>query len=188
MCSLSIPKVTVAENLVAGVQYLSKRDILTDISTVDSQIALSCKEARYLDYPIEWVKIGQVGVCHEFSCHQYYSAIQKALFSCHNPETFQIIFMVRGDGEKISLYMGVRQLDMNGNCGEIFTESLSSFISNLLPGTKAEYCGNANDAFEGIKALHALLSVGLTGLTAVCGVEVKDFMQKKDLILKKSSL
>ena len=152
MCSLSIPKVTVAENLVAGVQYLSKRDILTDISTVDSQIALSCKEARYLDYPIEWVKIGQVGVCHEFSCHQYYSAIQKALFSCHNPETIQIIFMVRGDGEKISLYMGVRQLDMNGNCGEIFTESLSSFISNLLPGTKAEYCGNANDAFEGIKA------------------------------------
>lgn len=152
MCSLSIPKVTVAENLVAGVQYLSKRDILTDISTVDSQIALSCKEARYLDYPIEWVKIGQVGVCHEFSCHQYYSAIQKALFSCHNPETFQIIFMVRGDGEKISLYMGVRQLDMNGNCGEIFTESLSSFISNLLPGTKAEYCGNANDAFEEIKA------------------------------------
>lgn len=152
MCSLSIPKVTVAENLVAGVQYLSKRDILTDISTVDSQIALSCKEARYLDYPIEWVKIGQVGVCHEFSCHQYYSAIQKALFSCHNPETIQIIFMVRGDGEKISLYMGVRQLDMNGNCGEIFTESLSSFISNLLPGTKAEYCGNANDAFEEIKA------------------------------------
>lgn len=152
MCSLSIPKVTVAENLVAGVQYLSKRDILTDISSVDSQIALSCKEARYLDYPIEWVKIGQVGVCHEFSCHQYYSAIQKALFSCHNPETFQIIFMVRGDGEKISLYMGVRQLDMNGNCGEIFTESLSSFISNLLPGTKAEYCGNANVAFEEIKA------------------------------------
>ena len=152
MCSLSIPKVTVAENLVAGVQYLSKRDILKDISAVDSQIALSCKEARYLDYPIEWVKIGQVGVCHEFSCHQYYSAIQKALFSCHNPETFQIIFMVRGDGEKISLYMGVRQLDMNGNCGEIFTESLSSFISNLLPGTKAEYCGNANDDFEEIKA------------------------------------
>lgn len=152
MCSLSIPKVTVAENLVAGVQYLSKRDILKDISAVDSQIALSCKEARYLDYPIEWVKIGQVGVCHEFSCHQYYSAIQKALFSCHNPETFQIIFMVRGDGEKISLYMGVRQLDMNSNCGEIFTESLSSFISNLLPGTKAEYCGNANDDFEEIKA------------------------------------
>lgn len=152
MCSLSIPKVTVAENLVAGVQYLSKRDILKDISAVDSQIALSCKEARYLDYPIEWVKIGQVGVCHEFSCHQYYSAIQKALFSCHHPETFQIIFMVRGDGEKISLYMGVRQLDMNGNCGEIFTESLSSFISNLLPGTKAEYCGNANDDFEEIKA------------------------------------
>lgn len=149
---ITVPKVTVAENLVAGVQYLSKRDILTDISTVDSQIALSCKEARYLDYPIEWVKIGQVGVCHEFSCHQYYSAIQKALFSCHNPETFQIIFMVRGDGEKISLYLGVRQLDMNGNCGEIFTESLSSFISNLLPGTKAEYCGNANDAFEEIKA------------------------------------
>ena len=152
MCSLSIPKVTVAENLVAGVQYLSKRDILKDISAVDSQIALSCKEARYLDYPIEWVKIGQVGVCHEFSCHQYYSAIQKALFSCHNPETFQIIFMVRGDGEKISLYMGVRQLDMNSNCGEIFTEFLSSFISNLLPGTKAEYCGNANDDFEEIKA------------------------------------
>lgn len=149
---ITVPKVTVAENLVAGVQYLSKRDILTDISTADSQIALSCKEARYLDYPIEWIKIGQVGVCREFSCHQYYSAIQKALFSCHNPETFQIIFMVRGDGEKNSLYLGVRQLEMNGNYGEIFTESLSSFISKLLPGTKAEYCGSVNDAVEEIKA------------------------------------
>lgn len=149
---ISVPKVKVAENLVAGVQYLSKRDILTDISNVDSQITLSCKEARYLDCPIEWIKIGQVGVCHEFSCHQYYSAIQKALFSCHKPETLQIIFMVRGDGEKISLYLGVRQLEMNGNYGEIFTKSLSSFINNLLPGTKAEYIGDANVDVEIIKA------------------------------------
>ena len=152
MQRITVPKVKVAENLVAGVQYLSKRDILTDVSTIDSQIALSCKEARYLDYPIEWIKIGQVGVCHEFSSHQYYSAIQKAIFSCHKPETFQIIFMVRGDGEKISLYLGVRQLDMNGNYGEIFAESLSSFITNLLPGTKAEYIGNANDAVDDIRA------------------------------------
>lgn len=148
---ITVPKVWVAENLVAGVQYLSKRDILADVSNGDSLVALSCKEARYLDFPIEWIKIGQVGVCHEFSSHQYYNAIQKALFSCHNPETFQIIFMVRGDGGKISLYLGVRQLDMNGNYGEIFTESLSSFISNILPGTKAEYIGNDNDAVEEVK-------------------------------------
>lgn len=148
---ITVPKVKVAENLVAGVQYLSKRDILTDIYTTDSLIKLSCKEAIYLDCPIEWIKISQVGVCHEFSSHQYYSAIQKVLLSCHNPGTFQIIFMIRGDGEKISLYFGIRQLEMDSNIGEAFTTSLAAFISNLLPGTKAEYIGNLNDAADSIK-------------------------------------
>ena len=79
MCQITIPKVKVAENLVEGVKYLARRDILADVSMRESEFALACRDAKYLEYPIEWVKIGQVGLCHEFTSHQYYSAIQKVL-------------------------------------------------------------------------------------------------------------
>ena len=149
---ITVPKVQVAENLVSGVQYLAKRDILTDISTTESLVTLCCKNARYLDYPIEWIKIGQVGVCHDFTSHQYYSAVQKVLFSCHAPETTQIVFMISGDGEKLSLYLGIRHLGMNRDNAERLTEGLTSFINNLLPGTRAQHLGCCNNDAEEVKS------------------------------------
>lgn len=151
MCQIPIPKVKVAENLVEGVKYLAKRDILADISMRESEFALTCKEAKYLDFPIEWVKIGQVGLCHEFTNHQYYSAIQKVLLSCYKPDSFQFVYLVYGDGEKLTLYLGVRQLEMDGDNCEAMVEGLASFISDILPGTNAQYIGSVNESGNEIR-------------------------------------
>lgn len=138
---ITVSRVKLAENLVAGVQYLSKRGLLTEISVNNPLISLSCKESRYINSSIEWIKIEQVGVCHDYTSHQYYTAIQKALFSCHRPEKSQIIYMIHGDGEKINIYLGIRKLDENETYGieDTFTESMSSYLNSILPGSKSRY-------------------------------------------------
>ena len=111
---ITVSRVKLAENLVEGIQYLSRRDVLSEISSSNSLLTLSCSEARYKNSSIEWMKIEQVGVCHDYSKHQYFSAIQKALFSCHKPDYSQIIFMIHGDGEKINIYLGIKKTDEAG--------------------------------------------------------------------------
>lgn len=187
MGTITIPKVQVAENLVTGVQYLAKRDILTDISTIDSLITLSCKDSRYLDHEIEWIKIAQVGVCHDFKSHQYYSAIQKVLLACHAPETYQVVYMIHGDGKKLSLYIGIRHLQMNGGKGEVFTEGLTSFVNTLLPGTRAQYQGNENEAAEYVrtqlrnKRLRHLYA--FTGIPSFAGKEGEESLSAIDSLI-----
>ena len=100
---LTISRVQLAENLVAGVQYLSQRGVLAEISADNPLLSMTCEENRFINNPVEWVKIEQVGVCSNNTSHQYYTAIQKALFSCHRPDKSQLIYMIHGDGEKINL-------------------------------------------------------------------------------------
>lgn len=189
MCqnNIPIPKVKVAENLVDGVRYLAKRDILADISMRESEFKLACRDANYLDCPIEWVKIGQVGICEEFTSHQYYSAIQKVLLSCHKPESFQFVFMIYGDGEKLSLYMGIRQLEVDGDNCEAMVEGLSAFVSDILPGTNAQYIGRMNESSEEIrenikdrtfKNLYAF-----TGIPSFLGKEGEESISSIDMII-----
>lgn len=138
---ITISRIKLAENLVEGIQYLSKRDVLAEISAYNSLLSLSCKEARYKNSSIEWMKIEQVGVCHDYSKHQYFSAIQKALFSCHKPDYSQIIFMIHGDGEKINIYLGIKKIDENSIFGvnDTFSERMSSYLNILLPGSRIDF-------------------------------------------------
>lgn len=147
---LTISRVQLAENLVAGVQYLSKRGVLAEISTDNPLLSMNCEENRFINNPVEWVKIEQVGVCSNNTSHQYYTAIQKALFSCHRPDKSQLIYMIHGDGEKINLYLGVRKLDESGEFGatDSFTESLSSYLNSILPGSKARYLHDIDNIGE----------------------------------------
>lgn len=187
MCQIPIPKVKVAENLVEGVKYLAKRDILADISMRESEFALVCRDAKYLEYPIKWMKIGQVGLCHEFTSHQYYSAIQKVLLSCHKPNSFQFVYMIYGDGEKLTLYMGIRQLEMDGDNCEAMVDGLASFVSDILPGTNAQYIGSVNDPGNEIrekitdrvfKNLYAF-----TGIPSFMGKDGEESMSSIDTII-----
>lgn len=138
---LTVSRVKVAENLVAGVHYLANRGVMSEIARNNSEFFLSCRETRYKNSIIEWVKIEQVGLCQEFTSHQYYSAIQKALFSCHRPDKSQIIFMIYGDGEKINIYLGIRKLDETNveRNDDVFTENFSSYLNAILPGSKINY-------------------------------------------------
>lgn len=187
MCQITIPKVKVAENLVEGVKYLAKRDILADISMRESEFELVCKDAKYLNCPIEWLKIGQIGLCHEYTCHQYYSAIQKVLLSCHKPDSFQFVYMIYGDGEKLTLYMGIRQLEMDGDNCEAMVDGLASFVSDILPGTNAQYIGNVNESSneirEKIKERKFKNLYAFTGIPSFLGKDGEESMSSIDTII-----
>lgn len=187
MCQITIPKVKVAENLVEGVKYLAKREILADISMRESEFALACMDAKYLDYPIEWVKIGQVGLCHEYTSHQYYSAIQKVLMSCHKPNSFQFVYLIYGDGEKLTLYMGIRQLEIDANNCEAMVDGLASFVSDILPGTNAQYIGNVNESGntirEKIKERAFKNLYAFTGIPSFLGKDGEESISSLDTII-----
>ena len=81
---ITISRVKLAENLVEGIQYLSRRDVLAEVSTGNSLLSLSCKEARYKNSSIEWMKIEQVGICHDYSKHQYFSLFRRNTVGSQN--------------------------------------------------------------------------------------------------------
>lgn len=147
MPNITVERTTVAEGLIKGVQYLSKRDVLTEISVGNSSFSLSCKQSPFANSMIEWLKIDQVGVCHEYTPHQYFSVIQKALYSIHRPDKTQVIFMVHGDGKKINLYLGIKQVDESPILGSenAFAENLTTYLNTLLPGSRTCYIQDLDD-------------------------------------------
>lgn len=182
-----IAKVKVAENLVDGVKYLSKRDILTDIAMVESEISLRFKDANYKGCPIRWINIGQVGKCHEFNSSHYFSAIQKVLLSSHLPNTFQLVFMIYGNGEKLTLYLGIRQLEMQGEACEAVTEGMSSFISDILPGTRAQYIDieneSANEIIDKIRNRKFKHLYAFTGIPSFTGKDGEESISAIDTLI-----
>ena len=52
--------------------------------------------------PIRWIKIDQVGR-HSENSRMCFAAMQKILFSCHDAEKKQIIFLVNGNGKEVEL-------------------------------------------------------------------------------------
>jgi DNA helicase HerA-like ATPase len=175
--NLTISRVKLAENLVAGVQYLSKRGLLAEVSANNPLVSMSCNDNIYTSYPIEWIRIEQVGVCHDYSSHQFFTAIQKALFSCHRPEKSQLIYMIHGDGEKISIYIGIRKIEDNGDFGaeDSFTESISSYLNSVLPGSKAKYISDIDGI--GAKLVDEIKGKKYRHLYALSGIP--SFMQKE---------
>lgn len=147
MCEINISRTKLAENLVAGVQYLSRRDVLSDISSSSSMMSLTCEMPKYDNNVIEWTKIEQVGITSDYSVHKSYAAIQKALLSCHQSNQKQVIFLIHGDGEKINLYIGIKKINEEDNTfnNNSFTESFATNLNGLLPGSKISYLDQIDD-------------------------------------------
>lgn len=147
MPEITVERIKVAEGLINGVQYLSKRDVLAEISANSPSFSLTCAKPQFTNSLIEWLKIEQVGVCQEYTAHQYFSVIQKALFSCHRPDKAQVIFLIHGDGVKVNLYIGVKQLDESSAFGaeNSFTENLTAYLNTLLPGSKTHFIQDLDD-------------------------------------------
>lgn len=170
MPEISISRVKLAENLVEGVQYLSKRGVLAEISANNPSFSLTCLSPQYSNSAVEWLKVEQVGICHEYTSHQFYSVIQKALFSCHQPGNVQIIFMIYGDGEKVNLYIGIKQIDESAALGldNGFAENLTTYLNKLLPGSKTRFIqdldASCTQIIENIEAKEYRHLYALTGI------------------------
>lgn len=141
MPNITVSRIDLAENLIKGVQYLSGRAILNELSSDNSSFTLTCNESPYQNSLIDWIKIEQVGACREYTAHQYYSVVQKVLFSCHFPEKNQIIFLIHGDGEKINLYLGIKRLDESSSfdSADMLAENITMYLNTILPGSKAKF-------------------------------------------------
>lgn len=189
MPDITVARVKIAENLIKGVQYLSKREVLAELSANTTPFTLTCGEPQFQNSQIEWLKIEQVGVCHEYSAHQYYSVIQKVLFSCHRPDKSQIIFMVHGDGEKISIYLGVKQLDESTSFSEDdrFAENMTMYLNTLLPGSKTKYIQDLDDS--GVQVLNDIKTkkyrhlYSLTGIPSIIQKEGEEKLSSIDTLI-----
>lgn len=167
---LKIERVKLAENMVAGVQYLSKRSVLDELSTNTPYLTLKTSNPIYDNLDIDWIKIDQVGQCPSFSSKQYFSAIQKALLSCYLPGKAQLIFLVNGDGEKVNIYIGIKQIEEHSILYDSKSniECIASYINAVIPGTNARF-------IESHKAINEQLKKGIeekefTNLYALTGI------------------
>lgn len=167
-----------AEEMVSGVQYLTRRDVLTDISSPLSPAELCCEKLPPSAAAIEWMKVEQVGVEPGLSAHRCYTAMQKALFSCHRPGHLQVIYLVHGDGEKVNLYIGVRNIAASHNVitPTSFAESLSAYLCNLLHGSRVRFICDMDAVGNGLlericdyHSVHAL--TGIPSLMSGAGEE-----------------
>lgn len=189
MPDITVSRVRLAENLIEGVQYLSKRGVLAELSANTPFFTLTCSEPQFQNSQIEWLRIEQVGLCHEYSAHQYYSVIQKALFSCHRPDQSQIIFMVYGDGEKVNLYFGIKQLDESTSLGEDdrFAENMTMYLNTLLPGSKTKLIqdldGSGKQLLDDIKAKKYRHLYALTGIPSMTPKEGEENLSSIDTLI-----
>lgn len=129
-------RVLAANAMSASVQYLTQRTYLNDITINErTRNALSAIENRESGN-IQWIKITQVGRQINASMHQYFSTMQKILFSCFAPHHKQLLFLIYGNGKSVDLYLGIRTLgDYNDDSN--FASQLSAFIKSSWQGVNA---------------------------------------------------
>lgn len=128
-------RVLAANAMSASVQYLTQRNYLGEIA--NNRNLTNALTTRYEDTKgeVQWIKITQIGRQMGSSMHQYFSTMQKILYSCHEPYSKQLLFLIYGNGKSVDLYLGIRLLD-GDDCSE-FSNQLSSFIKSSWQGVNA---------------------------------------------------
>lgn len=128
-------RVLAANAMSASVQYLTQRNYLGEIA--NNRNLANALTTRYEDPigEVQWIKITQIGRQMQSSMHQYFSTMQKILYSCHEPYSKQLLFLIYGNGKAVDLYLGIRLLD-GDDCSE-FSSQLSSFIKSSWQGVNA---------------------------------------------------
>lgn len=115
-----------------SLKMFAKRSYLSNLERIELE---ACRHSQV--GTIHWVRICQVGKSLSSSVRQYFSTIQKILYSCHDPYKKQVVFLVKGDGRQISLYIGLRDLDSQN--GDEETRYLANYIKNVWAGTQTEF-------------------------------------------------
>lgn len=156
-----------------SIKILTKRSYLTHFE----ELGLKVNNSTYGS--IHWVRICQVGRSLTSSVRQYFSTIQKILYSCHMPGKKQVVYLIKGDGKQVSLYLGLRCFDSHN--GDKETEYLANNIANIWTGTQTkfidDYSGLGPDkcfADPSFRSLYAITGIpsftkneGEEGLTAI---------------------
>ena len=126
-----------ANAMSASVQYFTQRNYLGEFARNRNLTnALSTKAIfDYKQGDIQWIKITQIGRQISAPMHQYFSTMQKVLFSCHEPQAKQLVFLIYGNGDSVDLYLGVRLFGHDYDSE--FANQLSSFIKSSWQGVNA---------------------------------------------------
>ena len=176
-------RVLAANAMSASVQYLTQRTYLNDITINEiTKNALSAIENRESGN-IQWIKITQVGRQINASMHQYFSTMQKILFSCYAPHHKQLLFLIYGNGKSVDLYLGIRTLgDYNDDSS--FASQLSAFIKSAWQGVNANSIEIENEMPTDFLKDHKLKKVHtLTGVPSFVKKEGEESLTSIDTLL-----
>ena len=130
-------RVLAANAMSASVQFMTQRQYLGGLTP---KVMNSLDVKKSLDFEfggIHWIKITQIGRQMSSPMHQYFSTMQKILFSCHDPHRKQLLFLIYGNGKSVDLYLGIRLFGNNQDSE--FAGQLSSFIKASWQGAYASH-------------------------------------------------
>lgn len=133
-------RILASNAMSSSIKYLTTRgylDLLGKEEVNRINISDQCKSSGN-GYPVHWIRINQIENDIISDSHYYFSTIQKILLSCHAPQKRQVVFLIQGDGEKVSLYFGIRTLSYDDD--NSFAECLTSYIRTIWPGTTTSGC------------------------------------------------
>ena len=134
---------------------LSQLDIKITAANVMSQSLLFSLGRQYLEIPLAdakyiqllppkgilmgdpyFLKVEQVGSSLTASLSQPFTALQTALSACHNPEKYNLIFIISSDGSQNQVYLGICSRDSLDNSSEEFIGNIGKFLQGNWQGTK----------------------------------------------------
>ena len=130
-------KILAANGVAQSLSFTSERKYLNVVTANSHPLSLEVPLIHRIDNPATpfWIKITQVGRPLEDSPEKCFTAMQKVLTSCFLPRKTQLIFIVRGQGGKYEMFIGVRSYDKT-EIDVSFVDNLSNFIEGVWPGMK----------------------------------------------------
>ena len=171
-----------ANAMSASIQFFTQRNYLETLSHSESLIKhLSAKSV--VDHGnIQWIKITQIGRQVSATMHQYFTMMQKILFSCHDPYYKQLLFLIYGNGQSVELYLGVRTLNEYDDTG--FSSQLSSFIKSSWQGVNANSIEFENEMPTNfLKDIDLRKVYTLTGIPSFAKKEGEECLTSIDTLL-----
>lgn len=146
-------RIQAANAMSRSIQYMTMRNYLDVLSPQKKCDIFISPENQNNDFsfPVQWIKIEQIGKDVSSSPHYYFSTIQKILLSCHDPQKKQLLFLIQGDGIKINLFIGIRLYSDVEDTS--FANYLATYIKSIWPGTSTSLvsadCDGPSDALFG---------------------------------------
>lgn len=159
----SAAKVRVATAMSASLTFCAERKYLEGIDTEDAPFQLHAVN-KSIPTDAKWIAIKQIGRPLEKSSESCFTAIQKILFTCFAPKEVQLLFLIVGNGESYSMYVGIRaQRHLKRKI-----DHLNEFIKGIWPGVQTEIAADDDSTLGQFKA--DVLSEKIENVFAITGV------------------